>query len=151
MSDAARPWLAIARDELRRPVAPRAVLLIAAAEGPFRRACASGRRTVRTARRAREKFSQAERMFFTRKGLEQATDEQFAAYKASRFSDAGRVADLCCGIGGDLLALAAAAAAVAFDLDPVACLLAEANAAALRIAARALPRFWRGCRSVSSG
>ena len=36
-------------------------------------------------RRAREKFSLAEKMYLTRKGLEQATDERLAAYKASRF------------------------------------------------------------------
>ena len=48
-------------------------------------------------------------MFFTRIGLEQATDEWVARYKASRFaaqragaSSPPVVADLCCGIGGDL-------------------------------------------------
>src|SRR4051794_31796536 len=56
--------------------------------------------------RAREKFSLADRMYFTRKGLEQATDEQLAAYKASRFPPGQTISDLCCGLGGDLLALA---------------------------------------------
>jgi hypothetical protein len=81
-------------------------------------------------RRAREKFSAAGQMFFTRQGLEQATDEVLAAYKAHRFPPGG-AADLCCGIGGDLLALAARGPAVGVDLDPVAALLAEANARAL--------------------
>ena len=48
-----------------------------------------------------------------RVGLEQASDEVVAAHKAGRFSDCGRVADLCCGIGGDTLALAARAEVVA--------------------------------------
>ena len=36
-------------------------------------------------RRARQKFSAADAMFFTPTGLEQATDQRVAAYKASRF------------------------------------------------------------------
>ena len=36
---------------------------------------------------ARTKFSHAEAMFFTQRGLEQATDEIVAAYKARRFRD----------------------------------------------------------------
>ena len=69
-------------------------------------------------------------MFFTPLGLEQATDEFVAAYKASRFPPAQAVADLCCGLGGDLLALAARGAATGVDRDPVTALLAEANAPA---------------------
>jgi predicted RNA methylase len=57
----------------------------------------------------REKFSRADEMFFTRAGLEQASAEVVAAHSALRFANTtGRVADLCCGIGGDLIALAAA-------------------------------------------
>ena len=52
------------------------------------------------------KFADAPQMFFTAVGLEQATDEWVAGYKASRFPQ-GLVAELCCGIGGDLLALVA--------------------------------------------
>src|SRR5262245_503814 len=37
-------------------------------------------------RRATAKFTQAHQMFFTRIGLEQATDEWVAQYKASRFN-----------------------------------------------------------------
>src|SRR5437868_1518552 len=37
-------------------------------------------------RRAAAKFTQADRLFFTRVGLEQATDEWIAGYKASRFA-----------------------------------------------------------------
>lgn len=78
-------------------------------------------------RRAQQKFSAAERMFFTPTGLEQATDEWVAAYKASRFPPDAELADLCCGIGGDLLALAARGPALGVDRDPIVALLAEAN------------------------
>ena len=46
-------------------------------------------------RRARQKFAAAERMFFTSVGLEQATDEVVAAYKASRFTGQVHFWDLC--------------------------------------------------------
>lgn len=81
--------------------------------------------------RGRVKFAAAERMFFTRRSLEQATDQHLARYKSWRFGRAARVADLCCGIGGDLLALAACGPAVGVDRDPLMTLLAEANAASL--------------------
>ncbi len=54
---------------------------------------------------ARERFSGAAEMFFTRPGLEQASSELTARHRAHRYPDAARLADLCCGIGGDLLAL----------------------------------------------
>lgn len=67
---------------------------------------------------AREKFSRADEMFFTRNGLEQASGEQAAAHTARRFAGLTLVADLCCGIGGDLSALATAARQVlAVDAD----------------------------------
>src|SRR5215475_5238005 len=54
---------------------------------------------------AREKFSRAAEMLFTRPGLEQASSELTARHRARRYPAAARLADLCCGIGGDLLAL----------------------------------------------
>jgi hypothetical protein len=80
-------------------------------------------------RRAAAKFSQAARMFFTRIGLEQATDEWVATYKARRFRDR-QVADLCCGIGGDLMALAGQGTAFGVDSNPVAAHFAANNAGA---------------------
>jgi hypothetical protein len=77
-------------------------------------------------RRAKEKFAAAERMFFTPRGLEQATDEIVAAYKANRMPE-GCVADLCCGMGGDLLGLARRGPVLAIDRDPITVCLAEAN------------------------
>ncbi|HEY2839699.1 MAG TPA: hypothetical protein VGJ26_11140 [Pirellulales bacterium] len=73
------------------------------------------------------KFAGASRMFFTSKSLEQATDEGLAKYKAARFPGCVPVADLCCGIGGDLLALARRGATMGVDRDPILALLAEAN------------------------
>ena len=55
--------------------------------------------------RARAKFAHAARMFFTPEGLEQATGEAIAAYRASRFPVNIAVVDACCGIGSDALAL----------------------------------------------
>ena len=72
---------------------------------------------------AREKFSRAADMYFTRAGLEQASSELAAAHSAGRFADLGLVADLCCGIGGDLTALASVARhvlAVDTDLETLA-------------------------------
>jgi SAM-dependent methyltransferase len=84
-------------------------------------------------RRARAKFGEfAERMLFTRAGLEQATRLDVAARHAARFRGAGAtlVADLGCGIGGDALALAAIGLRVrAVERDPVTAVLAQYNLA----------------------
>jgi hypothetical protein len=82
-------------------------------------------------RRAKQKFAAAERMFFTPTGLEQATDQWVAAYKASRFPADGPFVDLCCGIGGDLLALTQRGATLGVDRSEIAALFAAANLAAL--------------------
>jgi hypothetical protein len=87
--------------------------------------------------RARKKFAAADQMFFTQLGLEQATDEWTAAYKARRFADGQPAVDFCCGIGGDLLALATRGPVVGVDLDPVAALFARTNLDRCRSAARA--------------
>jgi hypothetical protein len=102
---------------------------------------------VELRRRAAEKFSQAGRMFFTRRALEQATSEVVARWKAERFTAAGGCddvrtpwADLCCGIGGDLLSLAARRATIGVERDEVVALLAEANLAALGAASSEVRR-----------
>jgi SAM-dependent methyltransferase len=98
-------------------------------------------------RRAVAKFEHAERMFFTRTGLEQATDQWVARYKAARLAGQPaepasprvsesqtaprRIADLCCGVGGDLLALAQQADVIGVDRSPVAAHFARANADAV--------------------
>jgi hypothetical protein len=81
---------------------------------------------VELRRRGREKFGRADSMFFTPLGLEQATDEVVAAHKTGRLRQMS-VADLCCGIGGDALALARRGPTVAIDRDPIATLFVEAN------------------------
>ena len=78
-------------------------------------------------RRARTKFDEAARMFFTPLGLQQATDQKIARYKAECLPKGLTVADLCCGIGGDLIAMARHRPAVGVDRDPAVAILAEAN------------------------
>jgi SAM-dependent methyltransferase len=71
--------------------------------------------------------------------LEQATRRGVAARHAARFAGAGvaSVADLCCGIGGDLLELAGAVDRVlGVDRDPVTAAVAQANVDALGVGAR---------------
>lgn len=90
-----------------------------------------GQARLRT--KARGKFDAfADRMLFTRAGLEQATRLGVAARHAARFRDAGitRVADLGCGVGGDALGLAALGIEVlAVDADEVTAALAAYNLA----------------------
>ncbi|MGH8885267.1 MAG: THUMP-like domain-containing protein [Egibacteraceae bacterium] len=78
--------------------------------------------------KARTKFTQAMRMFFTRPGLEQASPELTAQHRARRYTGARHIADLCTGIGGDLIALAQGRAALAVDLDPLHLRMAKLNA-----------------------
>ncbi|MGH3606566.1 MAG: class I SAM-dependent methyltransferase [Pseudonocardiaceae bacterium] len=79
-------------------------------------------------RRAHLKFTRAQQMYFTRPGLEQATAEVIARHRAARFAAASRVADLCCGIGGDLIGLAAGREVVAVDRDALHLRIAALNA-----------------------
>ncbi|NYI05955.1 class I SAM-dependent methyltransferase [Allostreptomyces psammosilenae] len=97
---------------------------------------------ARLRQRARAKFgAEADAMFFTPGGVEQSTRADVATHRARRIAErlggSGRVADLCCGIGADAVALARAGLAVlAVDADPATCAVAEANAAALGLADR---------------
>ncbi|MBI1759663.1 MAG: methyltransferase domain-containing protein [Actinobacteria bacterium] len=93
---------------------------------------------VRLRERARAKFGPvADRMFFTPDGLEQATRASVAAHRARRYADTDRVLDLCCGVGGDLVALAGAGLRVrGVDHNPVALEVARANAEVLGLADR---------------
>lgn len=79
--------------------------------------------------RAGAKFgTDAARMFFTVEGLEQATDAPVAVHHARRYPATVRIADLCCGIGGDLRALAATHDVLAVDRDPLIAAIAAVNA-----------------------
>ncbi|MGW5333705.1 class I SAM-dependent methyltransferase [Streptomyces bauhiniae] len=91
---------------------------------------------ARLRQRAEAKFGaqDARRMFFTSNGVEQSTRASVAAYRAERMRALGvtSVADLCCGIGGDALALARAGIRVlAVDRDPLTAAVARANAEVL--------------------
>jgi predicted RNA methylase len=110
----ATPGLALA-ERLRREY-PADLVAAAMAQQELRRAAAA-------------KFSRAAAMLFTRAGYEQASSETVAAYRAGRLAGATRVADLCCGIGGDLIALAATATVLAVDRDEGHARLALHNAA----------------------
>jgi hypothetical protein len=90
-------------------------------------AAAMAQRELRLA--AAAKFSRAGEMLFTRAGYEQSSSETIAGYRAGRLGHASRVADLCCGIGGDLIALAAASDVLAVDRDETHARLALHNAA----------------------
>lgn len=100
--------------------------------------------------RASAKFGAAAgAMYFTDAGLQQASRAEVAAHRAARFAAAlddtgdAPIVDLCCGIGGDLLALAALGRPVAgVDRDGATAALAAANLAALGAADRA--RVWQG-------
>jgi hypothetical protein len=85
-------------------------------------------------RRAEAKFTRAARMWFDRVGLEQATSEAVARHKAQRFR--GEVDDLCCGIGGDAIALAAQCHVTAIDTRRSACLMTQWNAEVYDVADR---------------
>jgi len=140
VSDVAVPWLELVHDELTLggcgPASePRLGSVSTRLIARLRKELPAERahlvvEQVELRERAQEKFPLAQKMFFTRKGLEQATDERLAAHKAARFPAWQPNADLCCGIGGDLLALMRQGRAAGVDLDPIAAPLAEANAAA---------------------
>jgi SAM-dependent methyltransferase len=77
---------------------------------------------------AARKFGRAGEMFFTRAGLEQASSELVARHRVGRYAGHRRVADLCCGIGGDLIALADGHDVLAVDRDSLHLRMARANA-----------------------
>lgn len=87
-------------------------------------------------RKARAKFPSAglaDRLLADTQGVEQASSFAVAAHKARRFADTlgpdAAVADLCCGIGGDAMALRDAGLRVlGFDLDPVRAWMCAHNA-----------------------
>jgi hypothetical protein len=88
---------------------------------------------------ARSKFDRADDLWFTRDGLEQATSEPIARHRAGRYNGCTAIVDLCCGIGGDLLALAQAnpkARLRAVDRDPLHLEIASLNAEVIGVAER---------------
>ncbi|MBT4692100.1 MAG: hypothetical protein HOB73_02010 [Planctomycetaceae bacterium] len=82
--------------------------------------------------RAIEKFPRAQQLFFTEIGLQQSTDMAIATFKATQLKQdypaVTHVTDLCCGIGGDLMALATYFDTTGVDIDPTIAWIAEHNA-----------------------
>lgn len=85
---------------------------------------------------ARFKFNRADKMYFTREALEQASSEVISRYRAERFAPFTLMADLCCGLGGDTLGLLGHCSTIGIDLDPLRLALAKANLAAYGYGAR---------------
>lgn len=83
-------------------------------------------------RKAAAKFPDADRLFFEREALEQATHHIVAEHRVERFRPFQRVLDLGCGLGADAIALARAGCRViAVERDPLRAAMARANMAAL--------------------
>ena len=141
VSSAAAPWLVRVDTELAESAAASVGLVAGLRKELSLERAHLVIEQVELRRRACEKFTRAGQMFFTRRALEQATDEQVAAAKAARFADSTSVADLCCGIGGDLIALATrrvSEGVTGVERDPAVALLVEANLRANRCTGAAI-------------
>lgn len=77
--------------------------------------------------RAAMKFACADAMFFDREGLEQATGENIAKWRARSFSGLDCSADLTCGVGGDVIEMTNVTRVLASDLNPSRLAMARAN------------------------
>jgi hypothetical protein len=82
------------------------------------------------------KFPQAERMYFTREALEQASSSEISNYRSERYRSFALLADLGCSIGGDTFPLSEVAPTIGIDLEPLRLVIASANARALGLEAR---------------
>lgn len=87
-------------------------------------------------RKAALKFERAHEMYFTRSGLEQASSEMVSRYRSQRLAHLTTLADLCCGIGGDTIALAQHADVSAVDSNPLVLRMAALNAEVYGISGR---------------
>ena len=79
-----------------------------------------------------DKFpGQSNELWAVPEALQQATSARVAAYKARRIADLAQpkiILDLCCGIGGDMLALSHVAPVLAMDISSVRAWMAHHNA-----------------------
>ena len=96
---------------------------------------------------AAKKFPHADRMYFTRQALEQASPNEVSTYRSTRFQPFTAVADLGCSIGGDTLPLAGVAFTTGIDMDPLRLAIAQVNAQALGLSHKTT--FLRANLSVS--
>jgi hypothetical protein len=126
-------------DEVARVAAPGPADLARWRQSRPAELVAAALRLVEGRRRGAAKFLRADRMWFEPQGVEQATAEAVARHKARRFAGE-RVVDLCAGIGGDSLALAAEHAQVlAVDRDEGMCRRCRWNAEVYDVAPRVAP------------
>ena len=93
--------------------------------------------TLKLRAKAETKFpGQAQKMLFTDAGLQQASRPAISQYRAGKVASPS-VLDLCCGIGADTIAFAAAGrTALGLDIAPLRIAIARHNAEALGIAAQ---------------
>lgn len=90
-------------------------------------------------KRAETKFSRAHDMVFDREGLEQSSGELIAHHRAKRYRTFDNIADLCCGIGGDAIALAHHANVITADISLNRVAITKCNATAHNIGHRISP------------
>lgn len=80
---------------------------------------------------AKGKFPFAEKMYFCREALEQASPWEVSTYRAERYRSFDLLIDLGCSIGSDTLALSLVASTIGIDIDPLRLYIAWANSGAL--------------------
>ena len=126
ISTEAETWLQrVAIETSGKAILPAYVKSLRRHLGPTRASLVLEQTQLRS--RAREKFSQAEQLFFTPKGYEQATDELISTYKAQRFPTGETRYDFCCGIGGDAFGSTLRGPIHLVDRDPLALFYALEN------------------------
>jgi hypothetical protein len=77
--------------------------------------------------RGRAKFARSLEMLFDREGLEMATPEEVALWRAGLFPSGARVLDATVGIGADLVGLSSSMSAFGIEIDPERARLARHN------------------------
>jgi hypothetical protein len=126
LSPAGRDAVMLAsRLDLRPDARLRAAESVRAAAGPLLGPLALEQALLK--QRAAAKHPRGPELWWTGEALEQASADPVARWRARRYP--GPVLDLCCSVGGDLLALPAGSTGV--DLDETRLLLARANAQVL--------------------
>jgi hypothetical protein len=86
---------------------------------------------VQSQLKAADKFPSAKKIWAIPEAVEQASSHRVAQYKARKISALARpelIFDLCCGIGGDLLALAQLSPVIGVDISAVRACMARHNA-----------------------
>lgn len=87
-------------------------------------------------REAIVKFPFADKLYFTRQALEQASSYEVSSYRSERFRQFSSIADLGCSIGGDSFSLALISPTIGVDFDLLRILMASANFHALGLSAQ---------------